>query len=334
MSIPRDRNSTLALVGLLAVAICWGSSFPLTKNLFPAMSAIDFVGVRFPLAGGLLLVCFFPHVRRLGSRAIGHGVILGAVYGVAQIMQTSALEHTSASISGFITGSYVVLTPLLAALLFRHRVGKFAWLGAGLSAVGLAALSLHGLSVGGAELVTLASSVIYALHILGLSRWSTAEKAIGLAVVQMVTVGVVCFGTAVVVDRGLPAGPPTTFGWVSTIYMVVVSGAVAMIVQSWAQAHLAPTRAAIAMATEPVWAATLSVIFLSDPLTWRFLVGGVLMLAAIAVVEVLPAFLSTASTTTSATTSTTTSTNATAPTAHPDIEKDPAEFYNPTGSHL
>ncbi len=319
----RDRRATAATLGLLAVAVCWGSSFPLTKNLFPALSAIDFLGLRFPMAGALLLVVFFRSVRRLPARAVGHGVVLGAAYGLAQVLQTQGLEHLSASASGFITGSYVVITPLLAALLFRKRVGGLAWLGAVLSAAGLACLSLRGVAIGGPELLTLASSAIYALHILGLGRWSTPERAFGLAAVQMVTVGVVCFGTAVVHDGHLPAAPPTAFGWISVLYMVVVSGAVAMVVQSWAQAHVPPTRAAIVMASEPVWAATLSVIFLGDPLTWRFTVGGGLMIAAIAVVEVVPAiprrrrrvFESSA-------------------VADGELPTDPAEYFNPTGSHL
>ena len=79
--------------------------------------------------------------------------------------------------------------------------------------------------------------------------------------------------------------PSTGFDWAAIAYMAVVSGAVAMIVQSWAQAHLAPSRAAITMATEPAWAALFSILFLGEALTWRMAVGGGLMLAAMVIVE-------------------------------------------------
>jgi drug/metabolite transporter (DMT)-like permease len=278
------RTTGWALFGLLAVAAAWGSSFPLTKALLDRMTAVNFLAVRFSLAALLMIVVFFPALRRLSRTSLVRGLWLGVAYGVAQLLQTVGLQYTPASISGFITGMYVVLTPLCAALLLRSRIGRRVWLGAGIATVGLGLLGLNGLSIGFGEAITLASALIYAVHIVGLSAWSDAREALGLATVQLTVTAVVSVLAAFAVDGGIVL-PGTGFDWLAIIYMAVVSGAVAMIVQSWAQAHLAPSRAAITMATEPAWAALFSILFLHEALTWRMAVGGGLMLAAMIIVE-------------------------------------------------
>lgn len=282
------RTTGWALFGLLAVAAAWGSSFPLTKALLDRMTALNFLAVRFTLAAVLMLAVFFPAVRRLSRRAMIRGLWLGLAYGVAQCLQTVGLQYTPASISGFITGMYVVLTPLCAALLLRASIGPRVWLGAGIATVGLAILGLNGLSIGFGEAITLASAVIYALHIVGLSAWSQAREAFGLATVQLVVTALVSVAAAILLEGGITL-PTTGFDMLAILYMAVVSGAVAMIVQSWAQAHLAPSRAAITMATEPVWAALFSILFLGEALTWRMAFGGSLMMTAMIIVESGPA---------------------------------------------
>ncbi|SDO46181.1 Threonine/homoserine efflux transporter RhtA [Nakamurella panacisegetis] len=278
----------LALIGLLTVAATWGSSFPLTKSLLQRMTPLNFLAVRFTIAGVLMLVVFFPFVRALSRRSLWRGVVLGVTYGIAQIVQTTGLAHTSASVSGFITGMYVVLTPICAAVLLRTPIGRRVWAGAGLATVGLAILALSGFHVGFGEAITLASAVIYALHIIGLGVWSTGRTAIGLAAVQIASVGLVSLIAATIADPGGLTLPGDAFDWVALLYMAIISGAIAMIVQTWAQAHLAPSRAAIIMSTEPGWAALFSITFLGEPLTWRIAVGGGLMLAAMVIVETGP----------------------------------------------
>lgn len=272
------------MAGLLIVAAAWGSSFPLTKALLERMTAVNFLAVRFSLAALLMLIVFLPATRRLSRRAVGRGVWLGLAYGVAQLLQTVGLQYTPASISGFITGMYVVLTPLCAAVLLRSRIGGRVWLGAGIATVGLAVLGLNGLSIGVGEAITLTSALIYAVHIVGLSAWSNASEALGLATVQVSMTAVVSIAAALFFDGGISL-PATGFDWLAILYMAIISGAVAMIVQSWAQAHLAPSRAAITMSTEPVWAALFSILFLHEPLSWRMAFGGGLMLAAMVIVE-------------------------------------------------
>jgi drug/metabolite transporter (DMT)-like permease len=279
------RTALLAVLSLLAVAAAWGSSFPLTKTLLQRMTPLNLLAVRFTIAGVVMLVVFYPAVRRLSRRTLVRGVVLGATYGVAQILQTVGLVHTSASVAGFVTGMYVVLTPICAALLLHTTIGRRVWAGAIMATIGLAILALSGLHLGLGEAVTLIAAVVYALHIIGLGAWSSAREALGLAAVQIVVTGLVALLAATITDPGGLTLPGDTFDWVAVLYLALISGAVAMIVQSWAQAYLAPSRAAIIMSTEPAWAALFSITFLAEPLTWRIAVGGALILAATVLVE-------------------------------------------------
>ncbi len=273
---------TLALLGVTAT---WGSTFFLIKDLLHEVSVVDFLSIRFAIAAAALLAVAHKQVRRLSRDDVKHSVVLGAVYGVAQVLQTTGLEHTPASVSGFVTGMYVVATPIFGALLFREKIGKMVWIAVLLATVGLGFLSLQGLSVSYGVIVIFCSALLYALHIVGLGQWSTTSNAVGLAVMQTVVIAVVC--TAVSAPNGIGA-PDTRSGWLSLIYMALVAAAAAMLLQTWAQAHLAPTRVAIIMTMEPVFAAFFAVLFGGEDLTARMVVGGGFVLVAMYLVELTP----------------------------------------------
>jgi drug/metabolite transporter (DMT)-like permease len=281
----RVNHPRLAVLALLAVAAAWGSTFFLTKDLLTRMDVADYLALRFLIASIALILVHPPAISRLSRLDRGRAVALGITYGIAQLVQTEGLRHTSASVSGFVTGMYVVFTPLLAAVILRHKIGRWAWVAVILATIGLGVLSLRGLSMGTGELLTLASAGLYALHIIGLGAWSTPQNAFGLSALQMVVITCVCGIGA------LPGGfavPSSTGDWVSVFYMALVAGALALIVQTWAQAHLTPTRAAIAMTMEPVFASSFAVLFGSESVTWRMLVGGALVLSAMFLVELAP----------------------------------------------
>ena len=279
------NHPRIAVLALLAVAAAWGSTFFLTKDLLPRMDVADYLALRFLIASVALVLIHPPAIGKLSRLDRGRAVALGITYGIAQLVQTEGLKHTSASVSGFVTGMYVVFTPLLAAVILRQRIGRWAWVAVFLATIGLGVLSLRGLSMGKGELLTLASAGLYALHIIGLGAWSTPKNAFGLSSLQMVVITVVCAIGA------LPGGftlPSTSGDWVSVIYMALVAGALALIVQTWAQAHLNPTRAAIAMTMEPVFASAFAVLFGSESVTWRMLFGGALVMSAMYLVELAP----------------------------------------------
>jgi drug/metabolite transporter (DMT)-like permease len=270
---------------LLGVTAAWGSTFFLIKDLLRQISVLDFLSIRFAIATLALFVLAPKAVGRLSRAELGHGVVLGGLYGVAQVLQTLGLNHTSASVSGFVTGMYVVATPLFAAALLKEQIAPVVWVAVASASVGLGFLSLQGLSISPGVAVIFAAAMLYALHIIGLSRWSSHDNVFGLSIVQMAVVCLVC--TVVSAPNGISA-PQTTGGWVSLLYMAVVAGSLTILGQTWAQARLAPTRAAIIMTMEPVWAAFFAVLFGNDQLTGRMLVGGAFVLTAMYLVELGP----------------------------------------------
>ena len=275
-------SPVLAVLALLGVTAVWGSTFFLLKDVVDRVPVTDLLGVRFAL-GALVLAAVVPRaVARLTPDERRTGAALGLVYGAGQLVQTLGLQTTSASVSGFITGMYVVITPVLAALLLRARLGRTAWTAVALSTAGLAVLSLQGLSVGVGEALTLLSALLYAVHILGLGRWSRPANALGLAVVQLSVTAVICLVGA------LPGGialPHRAYDWGALLYLAVVAGALTLVGQTWAQSQIAPTRAAVIMTMEPVWAAGFAVALGGEVLGWRALLGGALVLAAMYLVE-------------------------------------------------
>ena len=281
------RSATVVLIGITAV---WGSTFFLVKDVVRELSPADFLAVRFVLAAAAMTVVFWRPLRALTRSQVLVGAGLGAVYAVAQLLQTVGLAHTEASRSGFITGTYVVMTPLLSAALLRDRVPRSTWVAVGLSAVGLAALSLRGAGSSGpglgfGEAVTLASAAVYALQIIGLGRWSSASAAAGLSAMQMIVIAAVCVVAAAPGGIELPAGAGA---WSAVVYMALVAGALAIWGQTWAQSHLPATRAAIVMTLEPVFAAGFAVAFGGESPTARMLLGGALVLSAMYLAELGP----------------------------------------------
>jgi drug/metabolite transporter (DMT)-like permease len=275
------RLATLLLIGVTAV---WGSTFFLIRDVVRQLPPTDFLAVRFTVAAVAIVAVFWKPMRRLSRREVQIGCGLGVLYGVAQVLQTVGLAHTEASRSGFITGTYVVLTPIFAAVLLRDRVPRSTWVAVGLATAGLAVLSLRGFGIGFGELVTLASAAVYALHIIGLGRFSSPGSASGLAAVQMIVIALVSILAATPGGIQLPSG---TGPWLSVLYMALIAGAVAIWAQTWAQSHLPATRAAIVMTLEPVFAAAFAVTFGGEQPTVRMLLGGAMVLTAMYVVELV-----------------------------------------------
>jgi drug/metabolite transporter (DMT)-like permease len=277
-------RTRLATVLLIAVTAIWGSTFFLIKDLVESIPATDFLAVRFTIAALAMTVVFRRQLMALSRRDVQVGLGLGGLYGVAQILQTVGLAHTDASVSGFITGTYVVLTPILGAVIFRDRIPGRVW-AAALAMTGIAVLSLRGVALGLGETVTLVAAAIYALHIIGLGRYARAETAVGLATVQALAVAGIC------VVASLPGGvqtPESAGGWASVVYMALIAGAFALWAQTWAQSHLTAARAAIVMSLEPVFAAFFAVLLGGESLTARMLLGGSLVVAAMYLVELAP----------------------------------------------
>lgn len=282
---PADRIHWLALAALLAMAAIWGSTFFLIKDLVTRVPVMDFLAVRFGIAA-VGLVLFAGRRLRLGRRTAARAAVAGIVYGAAQVAQTVGLAHTAASVSGFITGLYVVLTPVISALVLRARITGLTWLAVLLATVGLGVLSLQGFAISYGAALTLVSAALYAVHIIVLARWSRPAEALGMAAVQMAVISLLCLIAAAPGGVHLPRGAAD---WASMVFLGLIAAALTMVLQTWAQAHVDATRAAVVMSMEPVFAALFAVALGGEQPTLRMVLGGLAILAAMYLVEVGPA---------------------------------------------
>ena len=282
---PRQVGTRGPTLALLAITAIWGSTFIVVKDAIARMPVTDFLTWRFALAAAAMLLVRPTALVTLGPRGRRIGVVLGLALGSGYLLQTVGLQSTSALVSGFLTGMFVVFTPLCAAVLLRERPGRAVWAAVVLATVGLALLSLNGVTIEGGELLTLGCAVAFARHIVGLGRWASSYQPYGLAVVQLLTTGALC---AVVAVPGGLAVPPDAGVWGALALTSIAATAVAFVVQTWAQAHLAPTKAAVVMSMEPVFSGLCAVGIAHEVFTLRMLIGALLVLAAMLLTELGP----------------------------------------------
>ena len=176
----------LAPWALLAVAAMWGISFVWMKDILDQQDVYSFLTSRFIFAA-LAMIIIKPKVLKLFTKElVSKGFIIGLALGSGYIFQTLGLDRTTPAITGFITGLYVVITPLIAALLLKERVTLTMWGFILLAVVGLAVLSVHGWSVGFGEFLVFISAILFAVHIIMLGAWSKNFDAYALTVMQLI----------------------------------------------------------------------------------------------------------------------------------------------------
>ena len=277
------RLALLALVGATAV---WGSTFVVVQDAVEQMPVLPFLFWRFALATVVLAVLRPRAVFALSREKRRHGVLLGLMLGGGYVLQTFGLLHTSATVAGFITGMFVVFTPLIGWVVLGEPIAAPVWWAVGVATVGLALISLDGFSIGLGELLTLGAAAMYAGQIVGLDRWSTASDAYGLTVLQLAVVAVMCLVTSPL--QGGLVLPPSAGVWVAIVFLALAATALAFLAQTWAQTHMSAPRAAIVLTLEPVFAGVFGVLVGGDELTGRIVAGGLCIVVAMYLVELAP----------------------------------------------
>ena len=273
----------MPLLALIAVTAVWGVTFVQVKDAVDVYPLFAFLAVRHAIATGALAVAGGRRLLTLGRSGFAAGAVLGGLLGLGIGLQTAGLERTTVSSTGFITGLYVVLTPLFGLLIFRTTVGLEVWAGVVLSVVGLALLS--GVDVGSpvGDLLVLASAAAQALQIVMVERFATRYDAIALTLVQMGA----CFVGFLVIALALgqlevPHGRTV---WGALIVTGVFASALAYLIQVWAQRRISAARIAIVFSLETVFAGIFGYWLADDRLGWLGWGGCAVILAGIVLAE-------------------------------------------------
>jgi drug/metabolite transporter (DMT)-like permease len=277
------RSRSAPLLALVAVTAVWGYTFVPVQEAVALYPLFAFLAVRFAISTAVLAPFALAPLRELplgGFLAgLGAGVLLAAAYG----LQTAGLELTTVSSTGFITGLYVVLTPVIALALFRTPVPPVAWAGVGLSLVGL--LLLNGIPGGSAlgNALVLGNAVAQSFQIALMERFAPRYDARALTFLQM---AVSCAGfTAIALTRGELALPEQASVWFALVVTGVFAGALGYLVATWVQARTTAARAALVFTLEAPFAALFGVVLLSERLGRIGWAGCGVMLAGILLAE-------------------------------------------------
>jgi drug/metabolite transporter (DMT)-like permease len=280
----RARLAELALIGIAAV---WGLTFVMVQDAIERLPPFAFLAYRFLPAGAIVAVIFWRPLRRLPPEGWRAGLLMGVFLTAGYVAQTFGLRHTTASNAGFITGLFVVLTPLFGALLFGLHPPRAAWLAAGVSALGLLLLSGAGgnFRLAGDGVVFLCACA-FALHILVTARAVERFDVGALVAIQLGACGVFCLAAAAIGgDLETPRG---TTVWSALIVTSLLASALGFLVQSYAQQHAPPARTALILAAEPAFAGLFGYLLQGDHLSAVAWSGALLILAAIVLVDIVP----------------------------------------------
>ena len=277
MNARHNLHLKLAPFALLLVSAAWGLAFVVMKPAIERQSVNNFLFTRFLMAV-LVMILIRPQVLRLLTKdLLLRGLAAGFLLGGGYIFQTIGLANTGAAITGFVTGLYVVLTPLFAGLIFKERVSKNTWFYVFMATVGLALLSLKGWSIGFGELMVFFSAIAFAAHITALSKWSAGRDVYAMTITQL-TMCAAMTGVASAFE-GYSA-PPDSGVWAVVVFTAVFATAIAFIVQTWSQAHMSATKVAVILTMEVVFAAFFAILFAGERLTLQAALGGILVVTA------------------------------------------------------
>jgi len=272
-----------ALGVLVAVTAVWGVTFVQVKDAVAIYPLFAFLAVRFGIATCALAAPAWARLATLGRDGTLGAVLAGVLLGSGYVLQTAGLERTSVSSTGFITGMYVVLTPLLALALFRVRIGAAAWGGVALATLGLALLSgVQGGSPLG-DLLVLAAAAVYSLQIVLMERYAPRYDALAFTLVEMAAAFAGLLVVAIAAGQlGVPRGWTV---WGALIVTGVFASALAFLAQTWAQRRASATQTALAFSLEPVWAAFFGFTLAGDRLGATAWLGCAVIMAGIALAE-------------------------------------------------
>lgn len=276
-----------AEIALVAIAAVWGLTFVMVQDAIALLPVMTFLAYRFLAAAIAVTMLSFRTLGSLAARGWIAGLVMSVFLTAGYITQTLGLARTTASNTGFITGLFVVLTPIFGAMLLGQRAGKGAWIAAAMSCIGLFFLSGAGKEINliGDGLVVL-TACCFAFHILATDRAVGHHDIRALLAVQLGACGLFCFAAAAV--SGDLAAPTTGTVWSALIVTSLIATALGFYVQTYAQTHASPARTALILASEPAFAGLFAWLLNGETLRGIGWLGAGLIMAAIFGVELIP----------------------------------------------
>ncbi|GEK32799.1 DMT family transporter [Kurthia sibirica] len=278
-----------AVMMLMLTAIVWGSGFVMTDIGLVYLSPYQLMAGRFILAAIILISIFSYKLKNINKKVLIKGAILGTILYTGFVLQTVGLQYTTPSKNAFLTAVNVLIVPLIAFVIYKRKFDRFEMIGAFAALIGIGLLSLESsftMNIG--DVLTLLCAVAFAFDIFYTNKFVQKEDAILLTVVQFIVAAILSVIFMLLFDHiptSIEAG-----GIYSIVYLAIFSTIIAYLLQNIAFQYTTATKAAIILSMEALFGMIFSVLFLSELLTFRMVIGAFLILLAIIIAEVKPTF--------------------------------------------
>lgn len=268
-------------LGLLATTAVWGGAFLVMKDSLVRQDVYSFLASRFILAAAFMFIYKPKSLTGLDRKFVKRGILIGILLCSGFIFQTFGLTQTTVSNTGFITGLYLVFTPLISWLILKREIFKVQWLAVLVATIGLYLISFNGISVGIGEILVLISALLFAGQIVALGEWSDGENTYALTLIQILVSAVIFFALSLKDGFQLP---PDNAVWSAVFYTAFFATFLGFLIQTKAQSVMSATVAGVLLAMETPFALFFGLYFDNDPITLRIISGGTLVLIAMALV--------------------------------------------------
>lgn len=266
---------------LFAATLIAAAGWIFSKEALAGMPPLQFVGVRFLLAGVVLAAFCWPQLRALDGARLARAGLVGALFAAAMALWITGLQHSRHLGEGaFIASLGVVLVPVFARLFFGERPPASTWAALPVAFAGFALLSLeNGFRIEPGQWFFLAAALVFALLFNLNSRVVRDVPVLALSAIQVLLVGVLILPAALLAETW-PAGlTPPVLGWL--LASALVATTLRFLIQLQGQSLTTPSHAAIILMLEPMWTALAAAWWFGETMSGRQLGGCLLIFLAL-----------------------------------------------------
>ncbi len=284
-----NKRNLWVTLGLLVVAVIWGSGFIATQiAIDEGLSAAFIMFLRFTMASLLLGGTFRRDIKDMKKRDLKMGIVAGIFLFLGFTLQTIGLAFTTPSSNAFITATSVVMVPFFSWIIFKDRPRNKAFIAAIICLSGIGALAFSGgggLRLGIGDFFTLLCAIAFALHTVSMGQFAPRMNSNILTFLQITMAAIFSFVMFILVDRDFTAFTSIR-GVLAVAYLAVFSTCIAYSIQTVCQRYASPTKVSIIISTEALVGSVFSVMLGFEAFTYFLFVGGIAIIISMLIIEI------------------------------------------------
>lgn len=277
---------------LVAMALIWGYSFLTMKTVLDTVPTFMLLACRFLLSAVIMFIIFRKRIKAHFNREyLGFGVLMGCVIWSAYAAQTLGLVDTTPGKNAFLTGTYCILVPFIALILFKERVTKWHVTSALLCLVGVGFVALDNFSIQMGDLMTLVGAVFFAVDMAVVGHIGRTRDVSVLTSWMFLFVGLFSLAATIAFEPRVPAGQWTPEIVGQLVFLAVVCTTIGLLLQNQALSHVPPATGSLLLSLESPSGVLFSVLMAGEVLTGKLIFGFVLIFLSIVLSETHFSFL-------------------------------------------